>query len=58
MDDGRFVNGKHHGEWRSYYPDGKLWRVEVYQMGTEVGVWREWNEDGELVSEQDHGGAP
>ena len=47
-----YVNGKLHGLWTVYFPDGsKKWERE-YINGRQEGYQREWDINGNLVEEQ------
>jgi antitoxin component YwqK of YwqJK toxin-antitoxin module len=35
-----------------YHPNGKKHIEGAYTNGKRTGVWRSWNENGELISEQ------
>ena len=46
-----YKNGLTEGACRSWYGNGVLKSTGAYRKGTAVGVWQNWNEKGELVSE-------
>ena len=49
---GHFKNGTKHGESIVYFPNGQKRYSGSYKNGKRVGVWRFWDEDGELIDEK------
>ena len=35
--EGEMVNGKRHGLWKSFYPDGKKWSETTFENGAKTG---------------------
>lgn len=46
---GSYVNGDPDGRHIYYYPNGKIKREEYYELGYEEGVWRSYDEMGNLI---------
>ena len=45
--EGTYANGKTVGDWKTYYPDGNLWREQHYNTeGKPVGLWTCYDSDG------------
>lgn len=44
--EGKKVNGKRHGQWTSYYPDGKKWSETTFDNGVKSGPTRSFYENG------------
>jgi antitoxin component YwqK of YwqJK toxin-antitoxin module len=34
--------------------NGEKWREQWHEKGTPVGIWKTWNEAGELIEEVSH----
>jgi antitoxin component YwqK of YwqJK toxin-antitoxin module len=49
-----FVDGKEHGQARSFYPSGNIMSETTYFQGVKNGVEREWYESGKLRGEWTH----
>ncbi len=47
---GRYVDGREHGRWRVWSPDGRLRRQGRYRLGERVGTWLDYGPDGEVVA--------
>ena len=41
-----FSNGKFHGKWKFYYPNGQLETVGKFDNGLRIGVWNYYHENG------------
>jgi len=48
--EGDFANGKKNGEWKYYYPSGKVASVGTYENDEPVGNWMYYFEDGKVSS--------
>jgi antitoxin component YwqK of YwqJK toxin-antitoxin module len=48
---GHFKNGKEHGDWIYYWPNGNRKSIEYYQNGAENGTMYDYNEKGEPIIE-------
>ncbi|RSK35257.1 hypothetical protein EI290_06045 [Hymenobacter metallilatus] len=46
--EGRYVEGRREGEWKTYYPSGALERKGAYQHGEWEGEWLTYFENGKL----------
>jgi hypothetical protein len=46
--------GKHLGLAEFRFCDGKL-KEQGYRYDGDVGVWKEWDENGNVIKETDHG---
>jgi antitoxin component YwqK of YwqJK toxin-antitoxin module len=44
-------NDKEQGEWIFYHTNGAKWTQGSYQDGVKVGLWKTWNDSGQLVQE-------
>ena len=42
----QFNNGKFHGKWRFYYPNGQLQTVGKFDNGLRIGKWNYYHENG------------
>ena len=42
----QFNNGKFHGKWRFYYPNGQLETVGKFDNGLRIGTWNYYHENG------------
>ena len=49
----RFYKGT--GYEKFFYPDGTLWHEGQLQRGVKVGIWKYYDEKGQLVKEKDFG---
>lgn len=45
------VNGKEQGEWLFYHTNGLVWTKGSYLNGEKVGLWKTWNDGGQLVQD-------
>lgn len=45
-----FLEGTRHLTSSSFHPNGSLYRIERYSRNKPVGLWQEWNRNGELIS--------
>ena len=43
--------GKEQGEWIFFHANGKKWTQGEYKDGVQVGLWRMWNNAGDLLQE-------
>ncbi|MCB0761425.1 MAG: hypothetical protein KDC12_07890 [Flavobacteriales bacterium] len=55
--EGSFENGKRQGVWTSYYQNGQIWTINVYDQDTNHGEYIMYNSDGtvKLKGQYDHG---
>jgi antitoxin component YwqK of YwqJK toxin-antitoxin module len=44
-----------HGEWSWYRTDGSLMRTGHFQRGAQVGMWRTFDRNGNVVKETSFG---
>lgn len=51
MMQGYYKNGKQHGIWRTYNPQGYLWQEYSYRDGLLDGQMTTWNTDSEAIAE-------
>ncbi len=49
IEEGRYLGNSRDGIWIKRWPNGKPQTQAKFEQGVEVGVWRFWNEDGDLV---------
>ena len=47
-------NGEEHGTFLMYYSDGQMRVEQFYEKGEPVGIWHQWNRNGELVETIEH----
>ncbi len=47
-------NGEEHGMFVMYYSDGKKRVEQFYNQGEPVGIWHQWNRNGDLVETIEH----
>ena len=52
--EGYFKDGLNHKERTTWHETGEMHYTGNYEMGKRVGVWKFYNEDGELVKEIDY----
>lgn len=45
---GTLVDGRRHGPWTEFHPNGQLLKVGHFEHGQKVGEWRYYHEDGLL----------
>jgi antitoxin component YwqK of YwqJK toxin-antitoxin module len=50
MSEGEFTNGKRSGEWKTYYPSGKVASSGYYENDVPVGRWNYYFESGTISS--------
>lgn len=53
--EGRFENGLRTDSAISYFPNGKVSMRGYYHQGELKGIWKTYNEYGELTAEKDYG---
>lgn len=46
--EGHNVHGKMDGEWKWWRPDGKIWQVGNFKLGSREGTWLRYKKDGNL----------
>ena len=51
----KYKNGNSHGKCFEYYENGQLAMEFENFEGKQVGLWKWWNEKGELIKEKDYG---
>ena len=51
LEEGFLLNGKHHGKWISYSPDGSVRTIAKFKNGQKTGVWLFFNDEGLLTHE-------
>lgn len=51
VEEGNIIDGKYHGQWRTYHLNGNLNTIAQFNMGRRDGLWKFFNEEGLLVSE-------
>lgn len=56
----RWREGKAHGVWESYYPDGTTWSHHEYHDGVQLGRYQTWHPNGSpfIVGQYDSTGTP
>lgn len=47
-------NGERHGSFLLYHENGQKRYGGLYQNGKQVGIWRNWDEQGNLIEEKDY----
>lgn len=47
--EGKFENGKRHGDWIYRHPNGKTWKQGRYVQGRLDGEWKEFSKAGKLL---------
>ena len=47
------IFGSQNGTWTSYYKNGQKWKEIDYKCGKDVGVQKEWYENGQIKEEWD-----
>ena len=50
------ASGRRDGEWRWWYPSGRISQQGTYSAGKKTGVWTVYYEDGNRMSEECHSG--
>lgn len=55
---GRYLKNQPHGMWTLYHPNGKPAAQGRMEKGARIGIWRQWNADGQLVSEVSYDQVP
>lgn len=51
LEEGFLVDGKYHGKWISYTPDGDIRAIARFKNGKKDGVWQFFNEEGLMTHE-------
>ena len=51
----QYKNGEKHGKWFIWYDNGNPAYRFYYRKNTKVGVWKFYNEAGELIGTKDYG---
>ena len=51
---GTYERGKKHGKSTAWHPNAVKWLEQWHHHGTPVGLWRNWNNQGELIDETEH----
>ena len=49
---GEYLAGEMHGPWEFYRKDGTLMRSGAFDKGTQIGLWRTYDREGNLVTEK------
>lgn len=49
IEEGRYVQNSRDGVWVKRWPNGNPQSQAKFEHGTKVGVWKFWNEDGDLI---------
>jgi antitoxin component YwqK of YwqJK toxin-antitoxin module len=49
---GEYLAGEMHGPWEFYRKDGTLMRSGAFDKGTQIGIWRTYDREGNLVTEK------
>ena len=52
---GFLLDGEMHGEWSWYRTDGSLMRTGAFDCGRQVGTWRTYGRQGNVVKETTFG---
>jgi MORN repeat variant len=47
-----YLNGKRHGNWYTWYPNGKIRFVQSYTNDQPDGVWRDFSPKGKVIQKQ------
>ncbi len=50
-----FKDGKEHGQWKTFYDDGKLKSIRFFDNGKKTGVYTAWWPDGKMELEYHFG---
>lgn len=48
---GHYQNGKYHGFWKFYYPNGTLRQEGHFEAGIRHGFWKFYGQNGKLLQE-------
>jgi antitoxin component YwqK of YwqJK toxin-antitoxin module len=48
---GEYLDGKMHGYWEFYRKDGSLMRSGSFDREVQVGIWKTFDRNGQLVKE-------
>jgi antitoxin component YwqK of YwqJK toxin-antitoxin module len=51
---GQYKQGGKDGKSTIFHMNGEKWREQWHEKGTPVGIWKTWNEAGELIEEVSH----
>ncbi len=52
--EGSYDKGKKHGKSIAWHPNGVKWQIKDYSFGNPTGIWKKWDEQGNLISEVSH----
>jgi antitoxin component YwqK of YwqJK toxin-antitoxin module len=52
---GEYLDGKMHGHWEFFRKDGSLMRSGDFDLDRQVGIWRTYDREGNLVKETNFG---
>jgi antitoxin component YwqK of YwqJK toxin-antitoxin module len=55
--EGQYAMGVVVGEWRTWYPDGRLKEFNLFDRWGDVRKIQEWDPQGNLVCDTDHAGS-
>lgn len=47
--EGQYANGKKHGKWVTFYNNGEIAIIQVFEMGVQEGLYQEYAIDGTLL---------
>ena len=47
----KFKNGEKHGQWKEYYPNGKVSAIGKYYKGLRNNLWEEFHINGNIKLE-------
>ena len=51
---GNYERGKKHGKSTAWHPNAVKWLEQWHHHGAPVGLWKNWNNQGELIDETQH----
>ena len=56
----QWKDGKPHGVWEAYYPDGSVWSRHLYHEGMQIGAYTTWHPNGQafIMGQYDSLGSP
>jgi antitoxin component YwqK of YwqJK toxin-antitoxin module len=49
LEEGQYIDGERHGTWIKRWPNGDIQAILKFVEGRRKGVWRFWDEEGNLV---------
>ena len=52
--DGSFSKGEKNGSEISWHLNGMKWHQRFFSLGTPVGLWKTWDDQGKLLSEVEY----